>query len=81
MKKFRRLGGDYFEATGKTYEKAKLGPDVLLPRNLWIRDAPEKILECYDLKTLECTRKLLRNFLAINRTNKFGSNVLMSQGN
>ena len=48
---------DYFEATRKTYEKAKLGPDVLLPRNLWIRDVPEKILECYDLKTLECTRK------------------------
>ena len=37
---------DYFEATRKTYEKAKLGPDVLLPRNLWIRDVPEKILEC-----------------------------------
>jgi hypothetical protein len=59
MKKFRRFWEDYFEATRKTYEKAKLGPDVLLPRNLWIRDVPEKILECYDLKTLECTRKFL----------------------
>ena len=30
----------------KTYEKARLGFNVLLTRNLWIQDVPGKILEC-----------------------------------